>query len=117
MDLSTLINSVPTRYSDIDRESNSVIDLIFLCSGSTELNNHSIHPSWHLLSNYAPLMIIIFITEEFIASTKLSIPKGSEEVVFIRNLNTSNIMDNIKLENLVNLFRLRIDWAWEKQRV
>ena len=23
-------------------------------------------------------------------------------------------MDNVKLENLVNLFRLRIDWAWEK---
>jgi len=75
-----------------------------------------------LSSDYAPLTITIPITEELIASSKLSIPKGSEEKVAfvkeasasIRNLNTSNLMDNVKLENLVNLFGLRIDWAWEK---
>ena len=43
LDLSTPINPVPTRYSNTDREANSVIDLIFLHSRSTELNNHSIH--------------------------------------------------------------------------
>jgi len=108
---------MPTRYSDTNRESNSVIDLIFLRSGSTELNNHSIHPDWHLSSNHTPLMIMIPIAEEFIASSKLSIPKGSkEEAAFIkeasaiiRNLNTSNLMDNVKLENLVNLFGSRIN--------
>ena len=122
LDLSTLINPMSTRYSDTDGESNLVIDLLFLCSGSTKLNNHSIHPDWHLLSDYTPLMIMIPITEEFITSSNLSILKGSEEEVafvkeasvIIRNLDTSNLTDNVKLENLVNLFRLRIDWVWEK---
>jgi len=67
-------------------------------------------------------MITIPIAEEFIASSKLSIPKGSEEEVafikeasaIIRTLDTSNLTDNVKLENLINLFRSRIDWAWEK---
>jgi len=67
-------------------------------------------------------MITIPITEEFITSSKLLIPKENEEEaifikeasVIIRNLNTSNLADNVKLKNLVNLFRLRIDWAWEK---
>jgi len=111
-----------TRYSDTDGESNSVIDLMFLHSESTELNNHLIHPDWHLSSDYAPLTIIIPIAEEFITSSKFSIPKRSEEEVafvressaIIRNLDILNLTDNVKLENLVNLFRLRIDQAWEK---
>ena len=44
LDLLTPINPMSTRYSDTDSESNSVIDLMFLCSGSTKLNDHSIHP-------------------------------------------------------------------------
>jgi len=95
---------------------------MFLCSGSTELNNHLIYPNWHLSSNYALLTITIPITEEFITSSKLSILKESkEEVTFvkeasviIRTLDISNLTDNVKLENLVNLFGLRINWAWEK---
>ena len=92
---------------------------MFLCSRSTELNNHSIHPDWHLSSNHALLTITIPIAEEFITSSKLSILKESkEEVAFvkkasviIRNLDTSNLTENVKLENLVNLFGLKIDWA------
>jgi len=122
LDLSTLINLLPTRYSDTDGESNSVIDLMFLHNGSTELNNYSIHPNWYLSSDHAPLIIMIPITEEFIASSKLSILKGSEEEVafikeasaIIRTLDISNLTDNVKLENLVNLFGLRIDQTWEK---
>ena len=122
LDLLTLINPMSTRYSNTNSESNSVVDLMFLCSGSTELNNHSIHSDWYLLSDHTPLTITIPITEEFITLFKLSIPKGSEEEVafvkeasvIIKNLNTSNLTDNVKLENLVNLFRSRIDWTWEK---
>jgi len=72
-----------------------------------------------LSSDHASLTITIPITEEFITSFKLSIPKGSEEKVtfvketsaIIKNLDTSNLTDNVKLENLVNLFRSRIDWT------
>jgi len=81
-----------------------------------------IHPDWCLSSDHAPLIIMIPIAEEFIASSKLSILKESEEEAafvkevsaIIRNLNTLNLIDNVKRENLVNLFRSRIDWAWEK---
>jgi len=64
-------------------------------------------------------MIMIPIAEEFITSSKLSILKESEEEVtfikeasvIIRTLDTSNLTDNVKLENLVNLFGLKIDQA------
>ena len=44
LDLSIPTNQVATRYSDTVSESNLVIDLMFLWSGSTKLNNHLIHP-------------------------------------------------------------------------
>ena len=122
LDLSTPTNPTPTRYSDTEGKANSVIDLMFLRSGTTQLNNHSIHSDWHLSSDHAPLTVTIPIAEEYITSPKLSISKKSkEEAVFvkeatavIKNLNTSNLTDSIKLENLVNLFRSRIEQAWEK---
>jgi len=40
--LSSPTNPGPTRFSDTARESNSVIDLMFLRHGSAELNNHTI---------------------------------------------------------------------------
>ena len=46
LDLSIPTNQVLTRYSDTVGESNSVIDLIFLQSGSSEFNNHLIYPDW-----------------------------------------------------------------------
>ena len=48
LDLSFPTHCVPTRYLDMVDELNSVIDLIFLWSGLTELNNHSIYLDWHL---------------------------------------------------------------------
>ena len=38
LSLSTLINPCLTRYPDTSREANSVIDLMFLCYGSTKLD-------------------------------------------------------------------------------
>ena len=60
--------------------------------------------------------------EENVISTKLSIPKNSkEETAFVKeiianlkNLNTSNITDSDKLENIVNLLELIIKQAWNK---
>ena len=46
LDLSIPTNQVPTRYLDTVGKSNLVIDLMFLRSGSTKLNNHSIYPDW-----------------------------------------------------------------------
>jgi len=61
LDLSSLTNQVPTRYSDNVNNSNLVIDLMFLCSGSSELNNHLIHLDWCLMLDHTPLTITITI--------------------------------------------------------
>ena len=79
LDLSIPTHCVPTRYLDMASDSHSVIDLIFIQSGLTELNNHSIHPDWRLFSDHAPLTVSIPIAEENIVSSKFSIAKNSEE--------------------------------------
>ena len=111
---------VPTRYLDTAGELNSVIDLIFLRSGSTELNNHSVHSDWHLFLNYAPLTISIAIDEEDINSFRYSIAKNSEEEVsFIKevkhtmkSVDISDISDPIKLEETINFLALKIEYGW-----
>ena len=59
-------NSGPTRFSDTAGKSNSVIDLIFLRCGSTELDHHTILPESHLSSDHAPLLIDIPICDAVI---------------------------------------------------
>ena len=76
--LSTPTNPCPTRYSDIAREANSIIDLMFLCYELSKLNHHSILPEFHLSSNHTPLSINIPIYDEVIYTLKLSIPPKSD---------------------------------------
>ena len=66
LDLSILTNQVPTRYSDNVNDSNSVIDLMFLCSGSSELNSHLIYLDWQLSSDHASLIVTITIVKEHV---------------------------------------------------
>jgi len=116
LDLLILTNPTPTRYSNTKGESNSLIDLIFLHSRSNELNNHLIHPNWHLSFNHAPFTISVPIAEENVISSRLLILKNSEEeaafvkeaTTIIKNLNTSNLIDHNKLEDIVNLLELKI---------
>jgi len=120
--LSSPANPGPTRFSDTIGESNTVIDLMFLRSGSEELDNHSILPDSRLSSDHAPLLIDIPISSEIILTSKLSIiPKSEQETKFIKNvisnvstMDTSNIDDIEKLEQVVNLLRSIVDQAWSK---
>jgi len=120
LELSTPTNLIPTRYLDTIGESDSVIDLMFLCSGSRELNKHTIYSNWCLSSDYVPLTITIPITEEFIYSSKLKIPKNSkEEEIFVKEiinifkaLNTSSITNHKSLEYTVDFLATRIEQAW-----
>ena len=119
LDLLILTNPITTRYSDITEESDLVIDLIFLCSGSSKLNNHSIHLNWRLTSDHAPLMITIPITEEHIMTSKFSLPKNSEkEEVFIKevfrvfkSLDTLNISNHESLKQVIDLLVARVEQA------
>jgi len=120
--LSSPTNPGPTRFSDTIGESNTVIDLIFLRYGSEELDNHSILPDSCLSSDHVPLLIDIPISNKIIHTSKLLIiPKSEQETEFIKNvisnistMDTSNIVDIKKLEQVVNLLRSIVDQAWSK---
>ena len=112
-------NPCPTRYSDTAGKANLVINLMFLCYRSRELNQHSIHPDSYLSSDYTPLSINIPIDEEIVCTSKSSIPQKSEqETAFVKevisnfkNLDISNIADTEKLEHIVNQLEVIIDQA------
>jgi len=95
---------------------------MFLCYGSTKLDQHSIHPDSCLSSDHAPLSINILINKEVVCTLKLLIPQRSElETTFIKeiisnfkNLDMSNIADTEKLEHIVNSLGAIIDQAWTK---
>jgi len=122
LELSNPTDQVPTQYSDNEHDSNSVIDLMFLHSGSSELDNHSIYSNWRLSSNHASLTIIISITEEHTISSKHSIIKDSEEeptfikdlTNSIRNINTSNISDIASINRAANKFASMVEVTWGK---
>ena len=117
LELSSPTHNVPTRYADSDNRSNLVIDLMFLQSRSTELNNHSIHPDLCLSLNHVPFSVSIAITKEDIILFKYFIAKNSkEEISFIKdvsyaikNINISNLSDSNKLEKATIFLTSRID--------
>ena len=122
LELSFPTNHVSTKYLDSNSGSNSVIDLMFLQNGSTELNNHQIHPDLHLSLDYAPLSVMIAIEDENINEVKYSIAKNSEEevnfikkVLFaIKKIDISDLSNISKLEEVVNLLASSINYVWNK---
>jgi len=95
---------------------------MFLHSGSNELDNHSMHPEWHLTLDHAPFTITIPIVKKSVNSTKCLIIKDIEKeasfikdvTTFIRNLNMSNLSDITSLDRAVNNFANVVKNAWEK---
>jgi len=107
---------------DNPNDSNFVIDLMFLQCGSSELNTHYIFPDWCLLSDHAPLMVIIPIIEEHIELSKQSITKNSEEnTEFIKEIVASfskvdilTILNIDDLEEAMSKFEHIFDHTWFK---
>ena len=120
--LSSPTNPCPTRYSDIIGEANSTINLMFLWYRSSEINQHSIHPEWHLMSDHAPLSITIPIVAEIINTSKLLIQQKSEqEIAFIeevilsfKNFDTFNIANKECLKYMVNNLDSIVNRVWNK---
>jgi len=100
--LSYPTNPSPTRFSDTTGEFNSVINLMFLRYGSTELDHHTILPESHLSSDHVPLLIDIPICDEVIQSLKLVITPGSEqEKEFIKDIISNfNLLDTSNINNV-----------------
>ena len=120
LDLSLSSNPIPTRYSDTAGKLDSVINLMFFCSGSSKLNNHLIHPNWHLTSDHIPLTVIIPIVEKFVQTSKLLLlKKSNEEEIFVKevisiinSLDTLNLSNQESLEQVIYLLILKINQAW-----
>ena len=101
---------------------NSVLDLIFLCFGSSELDNHAIHPDLRLILDYAPLIILILIIEKYIQTKKSTIVKNSEEehifvkelIKAIRNIDTYDISNIDHLDNIIAEFASSMENIWAK---
>ena len=114
-------NHVPTRYLDSDIGSNSVIDLMFLWSESTEINHHSIHLDLWLSSDHASLSVTIAIKKESIDSFKFSIAKNSEEEksfikdisLAIKNIDILDLSDSCKIEEATKSLVSRIEYVWK----
>ena len=119
LDLLIPTNLVPTRYSDTMSELYLVIDLMFLHSGLSKLNNHVIYLEWWLTSDHTPLTITISITKELVLTSKFLLPKNSEEEVFIKEvafvfkfLETLNLSNHESLKQVVNLLAAKVEQAW-----
>ena len=56
----------PTRFANNAWDSNSVLNLVFLCLNSQEFDNYHIYPDWRLISDHAFISVNIFIIEEYI---------------------------------------------------
>ena len=83
----------------MEGKSNSVIDLMFLQYGSSELDYYSILPKSRLSSDHAPLLVNILIVEEIIQTSKLTLaPKSNQESNFIKD-----IISNFKSLNMTNI--------------
>jgi len=110
--LSIPTNQVPTRYSNNCQDINLVLDLMFLCFRLYELNNHTIHLEWRLISDYACLTVTIPIVEKHIQTKKHMIVKDSEQehtfikklIKAIRNIDIDNISNVNCLNNTVHNF-------------
>ena len=101
LDISNPIENVPTRFSDNDHNTNSVLDLVFLFPSFPEFNQHCIHPEWRLSSDHAPITIDVFIREERISHSWCSLAKGSnEKIKFIKNMNTSSFQNTENLKEM-----------------
>jgi len=106
--LFSAIQQVSTWYSDKKNNSDSVINLFFLYSDSTELNSHKIHPDLHFLLDYTPLTVNIVIKEEFIPVKKQTLVKNNKDKAefvkdFIRKFSS---IDTAKISNKLTLKRI-----------
>ena len=64
--LSKLTENFPTRFSNNNQNSNSVLDLVFTRPSSAKFNCHYIHSDWRLTSDHAPIPVNIPIRDEYI---------------------------------------------------
>ena len=120
IELSKPIKFSPTRFADNTRDSNSVLDLVFLHSNSQEFDNHHIHSDWRLTSDYVPISVNISIVEEYVQTKKQFLIKNSKEeshfieevISSLKNTHTHPILCIDILETTVQMIANNIENIW-----
>jgi len=64
LELSPPVNPGPTRYADNPRNTNSVLDLVFLLHDNREFSKHTLHPDRRKPSDYVSMSIKVEIKDE-----------------------------------------------------
>jgi len=122
LEISKPTENLPTRFSDNDQDSDSILDLVFLWPFSSEFNNYHIYPDWRLLSDYVPITIDASISDEHISIKQWSLLKGSDEeslffenlIQSIKNLNTLSIQNSETLKEIIQNLLIKIKNIWFK---
>jgi len=120
LELSPPSNPGPTRFADNLRDTNSVIDLVFLPPSNTGFGRHTLHPEICKPSSHVPLIIEIGIREVNTDINIWSIKEDSEEekefmfslVQGMQNLDTLPIRSQANLESLVQQLAHVFKNAW-----
>jgi len=120
LDLSPPLNPGPTRFADNPRDTNSVIDLVFINPNNPGFSQHTLHPELRRPSDYVPLFIEVGINKTNLDNTFWSICKDNkEEENFIKvltnnmlTLDTMIIMSKEILETTVQRLANIFSDAW-----
>jgi len=106
LELAMPVNPGPTRFTDNQQDSNSVLDLVFMNPNNSGFNKHTLNPDICLPSDYIPLIIEVGIKEENINFSFQAIRKDSKEeeafirdiIKGIRNINTSDLKNQADIQ-------------------
>ena len=106
LDISNSIENVPTRFSDNDHNTNSVLDLVFLCpSYSYRVETFIRSCSYYYQCIHSGRKNITFMT----------FAKGSdEEIQFIKNANIFSFQNIENLKEIVQLLMSKIEEPWQR---
>ena len=121
LDISKPFENVSTRFSDNDYNTNSVLNLVFLCPFSPEFNHHCIHPNWRLSSDHVLITVKVSICKERILHTRWLLVKESDEenqfienvIQIIKNVNTTIIQNAETFEEIVQSISSNIKELWQ----
>ena len=120
LELSPPLNPGPTRFADNPRDSNSVLDLVFIPPDNLGFGKQILHPEIRRPSDHVPITVEVDIHGTNIDINRWSIKKDSEEeknfissiIMGVKNLDTSNIGTKDGLENSVLQLKTTFDHAW-----
>ena len=111
LDLSTPINPSFTQFLNNFQDSNSVLNLMFLRTGSEQFNNHLISPDLQSLLDHVPLLVPIIIEEKSIQEKKEFINKLRCRIGFMEMTDITNYKE---LECVTQEFASTIEDLWNK---